>query len=213
MQTNQKKRKRNALNWKGARITWLLLVAMFTLATCRADTVTWNGSVDNDWFNETNWSPAHVPVAGDAVVIDSSAAPATNLVLSSDTAALASLTITDAMLVFTNWTTALNATSVTIGDGGVFTLPPAFANGAMSNRVHVVCSTLSILPGGAINVDGKGFEQNTGPEKGLPGNSEFGGGGHGGKGGRGSSTTGGSGGGFTTSQKRQLCQEAVVQVS
>jgi hypothetical protein len=80
-----------------------------------------------------------------------------------------------------------------IGTGGVFTLPGAFAAGTMSNRIHVVCSTLSIHPGGVIDVDGKGFGQNAGKGKGTFAdlNAGGGGGGHGGVGGRGYWTTGG----------------------
>ena len=38
----------------------------------------------------------------------------------------------------TNWTTILNATTVTLSSASTVTLPPAFQDGAMSNRVHFV---------------------------------------------------------------------------
>ena len=152
----------------------------------------WNGSVNTDWFTAANWTPSGIPGNGDAIVIDASAAPATNVVVSNATASLGSFAITNAVLTFTNWTTKLNATNVTIGSGGVFTLPGAFANGAMSNRVHVNCTTLSVLSGGVITVDGKGYTTNSGAGKGGAVSVDTAGGaGHGGVGGRGYRPAGG----------------------
>jgi hypothetical protein len=156
-----------------------------------AGTRTWDGSSGTDWFTADNWTPAQVPTNGDDVVIDASAAPATNVIVSTQTAALGSFSITNAVLTFTNWTTTLNATNVTIGTGGLFTLPGAFTNTVMSNRIHVVCTTFSLQPGGSINVDGKGFVMNTGPGAGTFNTDSGGGGSHGGVGGRGWRPAGG----------------------
>ncbi len=138
------------------RIVRLTYVAALTLLVGGARTVagdarTWEGAVSTDWFDADNWVEDAVPVAGDDVTIASGTALLTN-----GTPALASLSLTGT-LVFTNWNTTLTATNVLIASGGVMTLPPAFANNAMSNNVVIVCSNLTVASGGAINADGKGY--------------------------------------------------------
>ncbi|MDD5708848.1 MAG: hypothetical protein PHR35_23275 [Kiritimatiellae bacterium] len=113
-----------------------------------------------DWFDDGNWSQLHYPTNGEDVLIANAGA---GVLLSNSTAALGSLTISNsATLVFTNWTTALNATTVTIGPGGTMTCAGPFTNNVMSNRVNLVCySRLTIDTGGAIDVNGKGYAGGT----------------------------------------------------
>jgi hypothetical protein len=95
------------------------------------------------------------------------------------------------VLVFTNWTTCLTASNVTILKSGVVTNAPCDTNAAMgnSNRVWIVCTNLTIASNGAINVKAAGFrgglagQWGQGPGGGGPdGNGNGGGyGGYGGK--------------------------------
>ena len=77
--------------------------------------------------------------------------------LTNASAFLGSLTLSDASLVMSNWDTLLSATNVTIAGGGVLTCDGPFTNTAMSNRVNLVCDTLFVAAGGAIDVNGKGW--------------------------------------------------------
>ncbi|MBI2440407.1 MAG: hypothetical protein HYV35_03450, partial [Lentisphaerae bacterium] len=60
-------------------------------------------------------------------------------------------------LIFSNWDSSLTATNVTILTNGQMTIPAAFSNNAMSNRVWIICSNLSIAAGASINADSKGY--------------------------------------------------------
>lgn len=161
------------------------LVLAFILPMCAFAVVnTWDGSQSSDWFDPDNWDQAAIPVAGDQVIIDPTAAM-TNVFLTNSTPYLSSFTITNAMLTFSNWTTTLQATNVTVQNSGVLTLPSAFTNGVMSNRVHIVCSNFIMDVGSMINADGKGFGSSSGPGTGLFTGSRGGGAGYGGRGGLG----------------------------
>lgn len=167
----------------------LTLLVFLGASVCSADTHTWDGSAGADWFNTNNWTPANVPANGDHVIIDSSAA--TNVVVSNSTANLASFTITNQTCMFTNWDTTLNATNVSLGTNGIFTLPAAFTNGGMSNRIHIVCTNLTIASGGSIDAEGKGYSKGQGP--GATVDHEYSGGaGYGGRGANGYFRAGGS---------------------
>lgn len=145
------------------------------------------------WFNATGWAPPGLPALSDTVVIG------TGTCVLSGPAAVESLSIgAGAALVFTNWDSVLTAVDVVIQAGGQATLPPAFANGQMSNRVCFACSNLTVSAGGAINVSGRGYGGGTptrngqGPGGGLTGGNGGGGGGHGAPGGNGYNGGGGA---------------------
>lgn len=166
-------------------------VAVLTLtAACvggvRAATITWTGGGDGtNWFDSGNWS-AGVPGNGDGAVINSGSVALTNV-----TGDLGALTMNGGTLTFSNWTTKLTATNVWIESGATMTLPAAFTNNAMSNRVWIACSNLFIASGGEIDVDGKGYAGGTstrdasGPGAGVNHSSNPTGGGYGGAGGSG----------------------------
>ncbi|MDD5707853.1 MAG: G8 domain-containing protein [Kiritimatiellae bacterium] len=141
---------------------WGLSVALAGLMTLGAKAANeWTPTTGtNDWFDDDNWSLEHYPQAGEDVVIANAGA---GVLLTNSTAALGSLTISNsATLVFTNWTTALNATTVTIGAGGTVTCAGPFTNApAMSNRVYIVCTDLNLAYGGKINVDSRGYSGGT----------------------------------------------------
>ncbi len=146
----------------------------------------WIGGVGK-WSVSGNWIPDGVPGAGDDVVIVGSG---DNALLDSATTINSLVVGGTATLTFTNWTTVLTvANDVTIHNGGSMTLPPAYIDGAMSNRVYLVCSNLTIDAGGKIDANAKGFAGGLaagtagyGPGKGSAGQS---GAGHGGAGGQG----------------------------
>jgi hypothetical protein len=161
---------------------------------------TWTGGTAN-WTSRTNWTPEGVPGAKDVVLI------AAGAVTLNTTQAVASLTITNATLTFSNWETVLEATTVTIERLGLLTLPSAFTTSQMSNRVHVVCTDMTIKPGGSILADAKGYaggeshlSNGYGPGAGTGGDQGGGGGGHGGKGGIGRAYTTERAGGIVSGQ-------------
>ena len=169
-----------------SRGLWLAtaLVAM-TAVTLRAETRTWVGPSNADWFAAANWLPEgagnNYPQAGDAVIITNGF-----ILLTNETANLASFSITNATLNFTNWTTALRATQVNIWSNGNLTHAPVNTNLApgITNRVWIVCSGLSLNAGGKVNVDDCGYARNQGPGKGRHSIAGLGSGaGHGGSGG------------------------------
>ena len=141
-----------------------LTVTMDRARTIRANfasatpvTRTWQGR--GEWFSATNWTPQGIPGPFDTLTIDSG----TNLLTAPVT--VGSLTISNALLVVSNWTTFLTAVDVNVLTGGVIALPPAFLDEGrpesydvpMSNRVRVVCSNFTLAAGGRIDADGRGY--------------------------------------------------------
>lgn len=155
----------------------LLLSGSMAIAADRV----WNGPVNGDWFTADNWLPDdHYPQEGESVEIKTG-----SVLVTADTAELASLTVSNATLISSNWTTRLRATTVTLWTNGVITLPDAFTESQPSNRIHIVCNDLEVKPGGRIDADYKGFASANnatghGPGKGV---YRSGGAGHGGRGG------------------------------
>ena len=161
-----------------------MVAAMMLLAESpvQAETRTWSGPVSGNWFTVSNWLPNdNYPQSGDTAVVTNG-----SILLTNETASLAAFSITNATLVFSNWSTRLVATNVTMHNNTVLTLPAAFANSQMSNRVWVACSNFTINVGGQINADGRGFARTSGRAPGGAGGfSGAGGAGHGGRGGSG----------------------------
>ena len=172
-------RKRQRMN-TSVVVAAVLLVA----ATVQAATKTWTGT--GDWFTDTaNWSGG-LPGPGDDVVVSSG-----SLLMSGSTPALASFTLNGGTVTMTNWTTELVATEVTL-NGGNLTCAGEFLTGAMSNRVFITCSNLTINSGGKIDVSSRGYKRGIGANpihgQGPGGGYSFsgsyaGGAGHGGAGG------------------------------
>ncbi len=133
---------------RGLAATCCMLLVF--LASSHAAAITWNGGSGN-WSVSGNWTPAQIPGDGDDVTINSGSVSLTN-----STGSLSSLTMGGGTLTFSNWDTKLSATNVNINSGSM-TIPASFTNGAMSNRVWIACSNLTIASGASINVDGKGY--------------------------------------------------------
>jgi len=132
-----------------------------------AITNTWDGSASQYWHTDANWSLNEYPKDGHAVVIPSTS---TKPLLTNATANLASLTIQDNTLTFTNWEAVLNATNVTIQSGGIIahgankaTATNGLGQWIPNCRVYVVCSNLTVETGGSINADYVGYAKGKGP--------------------------------------------------
>ena len=172
--------------------------------------LTWSGT--GAWFTAGNWSPPGIPGTADTVTI-----PSGRCVLDYPVT-VASLTVSNAALVLSNWNTTLTvANTIWIKTNGLMTTPSAFRDTQMSNRVHLVSRDLTVDAGGRIDVSSNGFaggvhidhENGWGPQ----GGAHDAGGGYGGSGGigyfgsAGGSTYGssnapvdpGSGGGYDSS--------------
>ena len=179
---------------------WLGLIMGLALAgavpaVVRAGVKTWlPTSGTNVWAVDGNWSGGTMPVAGDDVVITNRNVGVVVSAVAPASGWLNSLTISNtATLIFSNWTTSLSASNVTIQTNARMTCAGPFTTNApdTSNRVWLVCSNLTIDAGGGINTDGKGYRGGVinangyGPGAGLviP-NSGASGAGYGGQGGK-----------------------------
>jgi hypothetical protein len=158
---------------KAIRIDYAALLTL-TLVSRIAVAATWTGSAGTDWFNTNNWDTSAVPGVGATVTVPAGS----TLLLTNETAELAAFTMAGGTLTFSNWTTRLRAAEVAI-DGGTLTLPPAFSEAQMSNRVWIVCSNFTLAAGAKINVNGLGYACTNGVGRGLFSRA---GGGHGGYG-------------------------------
>jgi len=169
------------------------LTAVFS--SLAGETRTWSGT--GDWTSVSGWSPVGTPGTNDTVVLQS------GTIILSASRNIGTLVVSNgATLLVTNWDTCLTvANDIVVKSNGVITVPPAFADGQMSNRVYLVCSNLTVESGGKIDVAGKGYLYAQGP--GADG-AQASGGSHGGTGGNcsrgpygavGAPTCPGSGGG------------------
>lgn len=133
-----------------------------------------------DWFVATNWVSSLAPTnAGDTATITNG-----YVLLTNSAALLASFSISNATLIFSNWNTMLNATNVSIHNSGFLSLPGAFATNQMSNNIYIVCSNFTLNAGGTVLADAKGYAGQNGPGRGA--DKAYGsasGGGYGGNGG------------------------------
>lgn len=123
-------------------------------------TVTWTNTVGtNDWFVGANWSGGSYPTNGDDVIITNTIAGNNfGVLLTNSTDSLSSILLSNkCTLIFSNWDTALSAANVSILTNATMTLPAAFTNNAMSNRVWIVCSNLTIDAGGLIDANARGY--------------------------------------------------------
>ncbi|MBI2441384.1 MAG: hypothetical protein HYV35_08445 [Lentisphaerae bacterium] len=153
-----KNRKRKPLRNKseGAiNLLFWLAAAFFVLAAlpARATTYNWKASTTGDWSVAANWVEGFVPTNGDDAVITNSGV---SVILSSASSNLSSLTLSRT-LTFTNWDTYLLATNVSILSNGLMTCVGLFTNNAMSNRVYIICTNITIAAGGSISVDSRGY--------------------------------------------------------
>ncbi len=152
--------------------------------------VTNTSQVAGNWQDPATWDQGHVPVSGEDVIINH------DILISSSSAELSSLKVNaDSTLIFTNWTTIINATNVIISKDATVTHSACYRYPEdMSNRVYFVVEDITI--DGTIDVEGKGYFRGQhpdygpsiygqGPGRGFGGSNKSGGGaGYGGRGGK-----------------------------
>ncbi len=145
----------------GIRTTGVLaMVALGSALTMSvpARQYTWTGSgADNHWANAGNWMPVGVPGTDAEVAVHHG-----SVFLTNETAELASFTMTGGTLMFSNWTTRLRATEIEIRNG-TLTLPPAFRENQMSNRIWMICSNLTVGTAATMDADQRGYLRGQGP--------------------------------------------------
>jgi len=145
-------------------------------------TKTWSGT--GLWTDPARWSPSGKPRPIDDAVISSG-----NALLSGPETVAVVTVQSGATITFTNWTTFLRATNITVQGGGLithggpFNAPTIPVPIAMSNRIHIICGNLTVNTNGQIHANSKGYTPTYGPGAGA----NESGAGHGGKGGRGRS--------------------------
>lgn len=137
------------------KLNIVALAGLLGIVRVFAADVIWTGADETnpaDWFTPSNWEGGVLPADGDSVIINSGS----SIILSNSTPNLASIDVTGT-LSFTNWMTRLNATTVTINEGGVLTCEGPFTEADMSNRVWVACQDFTLNAGGKVDVDLKGY--------------------------------------------------------
>lgn len=129
----------------------------FGLASAQAATRTWVAATGtNDWFTDSNWSDNTRPSDGDTVVITNAGA---GVLLTNSAGYFGSLLVSNnATLIFSNWDTTLSATNIAVALDGTITCAGPFTNNAMTNRVYLICSNLTVDVGGRIDVNEKGWQ-------------------------------------------------------
>ena len=153
-------------------------------------TKSWSGT--GSWTNDAGWTPPGMPGPLDAVTILSG-----NVTIHEPTWIASMAVNSGATVTFADWSTAIDATDVTVWSGGTLTHLPCDTNTvpANSNRVYLVCSNFTLSAGASIDVNEKGFLGGNGNGQGPGGGGGGpypllgGGGGYGGRGGPGGNGT------------------------
>ncbi len=141
-----------------ARRSFIPVLVMVGVFCClferpaHARNMVWSGSANGDWFEPTHWTPNGIP--GEET--DHVTLSAGSILLTNQTLSLASFTMSGGTLVFSNWSARLTADQIAI-TGGEVTLPPAFTDFQMSNRVWFAGGSFTLTAPGQINADAKGF--------------------------------------------------------
>jgi len=174
--------KRAALRLFGVGV--LVLAGLGLVLPGQAATYVWTGSNSTDWSDNANWLGGVPGVGADVIITNWDA----EVLLDADTANLNSLIISNNTLTCTNWTTTINAKTVTVQSSGKIALPgwfETYPSAQMSNRIHIACVNLTVEKGGMIDADGGGYAPWDGPGAGGHAAGRMGGGGYGGRGGYG----------------------------
>ncbi len=132
------------VSWRAVWAAMLVAVTHLAPLSAVGAEIVWTGAVDSDWSSGENWNGG-VPQSGDDVTIPAGK----SATISASSANLALITISGT-LVMTNWTTRLNAVTVTIPSGGILTSGAAATNETDLSRVWMNCTDLTIAYGGKI---------------------------------------------------------------
>jgi len=118
----------------------------------------WIGGASGNWNDHSNWSAGEIPGAGDRVTVEGGA-NGVAIALPGRTAELASLTLSNATVTVSGWSSAIRAGTVELRDGTILTCETCDeANVQPTSRVHVVATDLTIAAGAKIDVSGKGWQ-------------------------------------------------------
>jgi len=154
----------NFLQWSGSgvpaaqRFETTLNLMMDRARTVQANFATnttmtraWTGT--GSWLHATNWSPSGVPGVSDDLIISNGTMVIDEMLRAN------SLLISNATVEFRNWDTRLQTSQdVWVRTGGIIRLPAAgFADGEMSNRIHIVARHVTLDAGASVNGAGCGF--------------------------------------------------------
>jgi hypothetical protein len=133
----------------GAWIGWTAVALVLLAGTAQADRI-WTGT--NGWWSDpAMWTPNGVPGDGENVTLRAGAY--TNYIGESSSNLL-SFTQYGGWLVFTNWTTVLQAADVIMNTGRItHALCDTNAAPGNTNRVWIVATNLTIQTNAQINVD------------------------------------------------------------
>lgn len=138
------------------------------------------------WFDAANWVDGELPVAGDAVTVTPNEGRGEKkkytLVLDAPTPRYASVMLKHGndtggcVLTMTNWTTRLEADTVTLGGSGAITCAGPFGENEMSNRIWIVCNDFTMKKAqririnnatwtnfGYLSANNKGYKVSNGP--------------------------------------------------
>ena len=146
-------------------LSFLLPFAAFVLCA-NANTCTWTGPAVGNWDDGANWSTGTPPQAGDDVLINiwkDSSYNNMNVTITNTTPVLNSLEIGRSYpctLTMTNWNTCIRAKDITIGTKGILTCARSYNQTDTNDmsRVYISCSNLTIVAGGKIDVDERGYD-------------------------------------------------------
>ncbi len=145
-----------------AKYLLFIFLLMVSSGLARADK-TWIGPTNGgDWAVGANWSGSSVPADGDVV----SLMGAVTVRLSSATAWLSDLTLSNATIIVTNWNNHIQSTNITIRSGGRIMPAGPFATSDAPSRVSILCTNLVVMQGGMIAADGAGYKTGQGPGNG-----------------------------------------------
>lgn len=131
-----------------ATVSWLL--AVFVAAEAFAETRSWASPVHGSWSDPTRWSPAGVPVTGDAVVVPVSGWACT-ITLDLNTPQLASLDFANSLGTLLTSNTSFSTTSGAHFSGRLECAGSTFVGGPLETRVG---SNFVLHPGGVLTLGG-----------------------------------------------------------
>lgn len=119
-------------------------------------TAYWTGAAGGRWGDAANWSIGAVPdenydvmLTNASVVVDEAITPVHAITVGNGSE--------DCTLTVSNANSTITAKYITVANKGVITCAGPFTNETQMARVHIVCTNLSIVAGGKIDVTQKGW--------------------------------------------------------
>jgi len=139
-----------------------------SLQEAKAASITWDGSESSDWTVGDNWVGGVAPASGDDVIIDGVYTSAPTLDLTSGTTTIASLSLgatAASTLTLSNGSSTTNKLVVTgdvnIGVNGTLTHTTNATD--QTHTINLEAANLTVVSGGEINLNSKGYSGGYGP--------------------------------------------------